>query len=83
MANIAINNDVYNQAAIYAREKHTSIKDIVETYLRKLRPSSAITEDADDKLQQLIQLTKGMQLGEDDLNGDKAKQEYLKEKYNK
>lgn len=83
MINIAINNDVYNWANSYAQEHHTSIKEIVENYLRKLRHSSTKADAAEAKLQQLIGLTKGMKLDAADLNGDKAKQAYLEEKYAK
>lgn len=83
MMNIAINNDVYNWANIYAQEHHTNIKDIVENYLLKLRHASTQVDEAEEKLQQLIELTKGMKLNADDLNGDKAKQAYLEEKYAK
>lgn len=81
MVNIAINNDIYNWANRYAQEHHTSIREIVESYLSKLHHSSANTDDAEAKLQQLIGLTKGMKLDAADLNGDKAKQVYLDEKY--
>lgn len=81
MINIAINDDVYNWANSYAKEHHTSIKEIVENYLSKLRHSSAQTDDAEAKLQQLIGMTKGMRLDAEDLNGDKTKQAYLDEKY--
>lgn len=83
MMNIAINNDVYNWANSYAQKHHTSIKDIVENYLLKLRHSSTKVDEAEVKLQHLIGLTKGMKLNADDLNGDKAKQAYLEEKYAK
>lgn len=81
MVNIAINNDVYDLASVYANEHHTSIRDLVENYLKKLRPSKVKTDEAEEKLQKLISLTKGMKLSADDLNGDKARQEYLEEKY--
>lgn len=81
MVNIAINNDVYNWASMYANEHHTNIRDLVESYLMKLRPSKVKTDEAEVKLQELLSLTKGMKLSADDLNGDKAKQGYLEEKY--
>lgn len=81
MVNIAINNDVYDWASIYASEHHTSIRNLVESYLKKLRPSIVKADEAEEKLQELVSLTKGLKLSADDLNGDKAKQEYLEEKY--
>lgn len=83
MMNIAINNDVYNWANSYAQEHHTNIKDIVESYLLKLRHTTAKVDDAESQLRQLISLTKGMKLDSDDLNGDKAKGSYLLDKYAK
>lgn len=81
MINIAISNDVYNWADRYAQEHHTNIRDLVENYLNKLRHSSAQVDEAEMKLQQLLGLTKGMKLNNDDMNGNKAKQDYLENKY--
>lgn len=53
----------------------------IAIYLSKLHHSSTKADDAEVKLQQLISLTKGMKLDDEDLNGDKAKQAYLDEKY--
>lgn len=80
--NIAVNNDVYRRALLYAREHNTNVEVIVEEYLRKLHPSS-VEKDAGIKLQQLLNLTKGMKLDVDDINGDKAKDAYFKTKYTK
>lgn len=82
MMNIAVNNDVYRMASLYAREHNTNVEEMVEEYLRKLHPSS-VEKDAVIKLQHLISLTKGMKLDVDDINGDKAKSAYLKTKYSK
>ena len=80
--NISINSDIYHDALEYAQEHHTSIKNIIESYLVKLRPiKSTASNQADIKLQELINLTKGLKLDADDINGDEAKQSYLEEKY--
>ena len=51
------------------------------SYLEKLRPSRLHADDAEAKLQDLIGLTKGFHLDDDDLNGDKAKSKYLNSKF--
>lgn len=80
--NISINSDIYHGALEYAQEHHTSIKNIIESYLIKLRPTKLPTSNqADMKLQEMINLTKGLKLDADDINGDKAKLSYLEEKY--
>ena len=80
--NISINSDIYHSALEYAQEHHTSIKNIIESYLIKLRPTKLPTSNqADMKLQEMINLTKGLKLDADDINGDKAKLSYLEEKY--
>lgn len=70
---ITVNPDVYRGASAYAAEHNTSVKEILVSYLEKLRPSRSLSDDADKKLQELIGLTKGFHLDADDLNGDRAK----------
>lgn len=78
---ITVNPDVYRGASAYAAEHNTSVKEILVSYLEKLRPSRSLSDDADKKLQELIGLTKGFHLDADDLNGDKAKSRLMKEKF--
>lgn len=81
MGNIAVSNDIYNNALEYARKRDTTLSVIVEGYLKKLIPSMVTKDEAEAKLQQLIGLTKGFHLNPDDINGDRNRGEYLKEKY--
>jgi hypothetical protein len=76
---ITVSPDVYRGASAYAAEHNTSVKEILVSYLEKLRPSRS--DDADKKLQELIGLTKGFHLDANDLNGDKAKSRFMKEKF--
>lgn len=50
---------------------------------RRITMINIAINNAEAKLQQLIGLTKGMKLDAADLNGDKAKQAYIEEKYSK
>ncbi len=78
---ITVSPDVYRGASAYAAEHNTSVKDILVSYLEKLRPTRSLSDDAEKKLQELIGLTKGFHLDADDLNGDKAKSRLMKEKF--
>lgn len=78
---ITVSPDVYRGASAYAAEHNTSVKEMLVSYLEKLRPSRLHADDAEAKLQELIGLTKGFHLDDDDLNGDKAKSKYLNSKF--
>ena len=78
---ITVSPDVYRGATAYAAAHDTNIKEMLVSYLEKLRPSHSHADDAEKKLQELISLTKGLHLDADDLNGDRAKGSYLEDKF--
>lgn len=78
---ITVSPDVYRGASAYAAAHNTSIKEMLVSYLEKLRPSHKQADEAEMKLQELIGLTKGLHIDTDDLNGDKAKGRYLEGKF--
>lgn len=47
---ITVNPDVYRGASAYAAEHNTSVKEMLVSYLEKLRPSHLHADDAEAKL---------------------------------
>jgi hypothetical protein len=77
---ITVSPDVYRGASAYAAAHNTSVKEMLISYLEKLRPSHKQADEAEMRLQELIGLTKVFHVDADDLNGDKAKSKYLEGK---
>lgn len=78
---ITVSPDVYRGASAYAAAHNTSVKEMLVSYLEKLRPSHKQADEAEMKLEELISMTKGFHIDADDLNGEKAKSRYLEGKF--
>ena len=78
---ITVSPDVYRGASAYAAAHNTSVKEMLVSYLEKLRPSCKQAGEAEMKLQELIGLTKDFHIDADDLNGENAKSRYLEGKF--
>ena len=78
---IAIDNKIYNQAQIYANQQGLNLSTIVEKFLLRFigRSEIATTDSVPDIVLSL--LGAGEPVADDDLNGRKAYNQYLEEKY--
>lgn len=88
MATISIDNNLYKGAEIYARQNNISIRELVESSLRKLISSEKKStyirpvNELHPSVRALIGL--GRKAGDSeikDVNARDIKEEYLKEKY--
>jgi hypothetical protein len=79
---VAINNNIYRQAAAYAQQQGLNLTSVIEDFLVRFirRNKSAATEQNVPDIV-LSLLGAGESLAEDDLNGREAYQQYLEEKY--
>jgi len=79
---VAINNNIYRQAAAYAQQQGLNLTSVIEDFLVRFirRNKSAATEQTVPDIV-LSLLGAGESLAEDDLNGREAYQQYLEEKY--
>ena len=84
---IHISTELYNSVADYARQHNTDIGKMTERYFMSLLSNSLTIPKLvrptrfSPELLKLVGIAKGT-VKEDDLNGDEAKWEYIKEKYN-
>lgn len=76
---IKLSTDVMNEAVAYAGRRGTDISSLVEDYLIRLIRQKKTEKVIPDIIQSL--LGAGEPAEEDDLNGRKAYQAYLEEKY--
>ena len=87
MATISLNSALYNQAQNYAKADGMSVEDWVAMLITRFRPTKKKKfkmkkiEELSPELQALIGFAKPEVPNEDDINGDKARTEYLTEKY--
>ncbi len=79
--NIAINNNIYNQAQLYMQEQGQSLSKVVEDFLSHLIANGKKKEQAQVPDIVLSLLGAGEPVDDDDLNGRKAYYQHLKEKY--
>ena len=87
MATISLNPTLYTQAQIYAREDDMSVEEWVAMLIKRFVPAKKKVykmkqiEELSPELQALIGFAKPVIADDDDINGDKARMEYLNEKY--
>lgn len=87
MATISLNPIVYTQAKNYAKESGMSVEDWVAMLIKRFVPTKKNAykmkpiKDLSPELQAIIGFAKPSAEKEDDINGDKARMEYLTEKY--
>lgn len=78
--NIALDKRLVDDARIYAEQQGTNLPGLIENYLRRLiRKEKVCRDNVPDIVMSL--LGAGEPVAEDDLNGRKAYNEHLKEKY--
>ena len=87
MATISLNSALYNQAQNYAKADGMSVEEWVAMLITRFTPTKKKKfkmkkiEELSPELQALIGFAKPDVPNDDDINGDKARTEYLTEKY--
>ena len=86
MATITLSNAAYNDAKQYAEALNLSVDDFIVSLINKFVPQNRKNhmkpiEELSPELQEIIGFARSQELDEDDINGDKARMEYLTEKY--
>lgn len=92
MTSITISDDLYRNLEQSAKLSNTSLHNFVEQALnwaisKAKRPKSVkyklkSVDELPKEIQDIIGIAKDAKVKDDDLNGDDARWEYLKEKYN-
>lgn len=87
MATISLNSTLYSQAQTYAKADGMSVEDWVAMLIMRFTPvkkrkyKMKKIEELSPELQALIGFAKPAVANDDDINGDKARMEYLTAKY--
>ena len=87
MATISLNPTLYTQAQNYAKEYGMSVEEWVAMLIKRFVPAKKKSykmkkiEELSPELQAMIGFAKPSVPNDDGLNGDKARMEYLREKY--
>ncbi len=87
MATISLNPTLYSQAQTYAKADGMSVEDWVAMLIKRFTPAKKRKykmrkiEELSPELQALIGFAKPEVANDDDINGDKARMEYLIAKY--
>ncbi|MBR1499161.1 MAG: hypothetical protein IJ615_05970 [Bacteroidaceae bacterium] len=86
MATISLNPTLYSQAQTYAKADGMSVEDWVAMLIMRFTPAKKKykmrkIEELSPELQALIGFAKPAVASDDDINGDKARMEYLTAKY--
>ena len=87
MATISLNQALYKQAQTYAKADGLSVEDWVAMLITRFTPAKKKKykmrkiEELSPELQALIGFAKPAVANDDDINGDKARMEYLTAKY--
>lgn len=87
MATISLNSALYSQAKDYAKADNMSVEEWVAKLIRQFVPTKnkmykmKKIEELSPELQMLIGFAKPCAGSDNDINGDKARTEYLNEKY--
>ena len=87
MATISLNSTLYSQAQTYAKADGMSVEDWVAMLIMRFTPvkkrkyKMKKIEELSLELQALIGFAKPAVANDDDINGDKARMEYLTAKY--
>ena len=85
MATITIDTNTYNNVKIYAESHDVSVEGFIVSLINKFVPSNKkykmkSVEELSPKLQAIIGFAKPQHF-DDDINGEKARMQYLYEKY--
>lgn len=87
MATISLNQALYSQAQTYAKADGMSVEEWVSMLISRFTPAKKKKykmrkiEELSPELQALIGFAKPATANDDDINGDKARMEYLTAKY--
>ena len=87
MATITLNRALYTQIQNYAKEDNLSVDEWVTMLIKKFVPAKKKgyrmkrIEALSPELQAIIGFAKPNVTNDDDMNGDKARMDYLTEKY--
>ena len=87
MATISLNPTLYSQAQSYAKADGMSVEEWIAMLITRFTPAKKKKykmkkiEELSPELQSLIGFAKPAMASDDDINGDKARTEYLTEKY--
>lgn len=87
MATISLNTKLYNQAQNYAKADGVSVEEWVAMLITRFKPKKKNKykmkkiEELSPELQALIGFAKPDVADDNDINGDKARTEYLTAKY--
>lgn len=87
MSTISLNKALYTQAQNYAKADGMSVEEWVATLITHFKPTKKKKykmkkiEELSPELQALIGFAKPSVASDDDINGDKARTEYLTAKY--
>ncbi len=88
MNTITLTPEVYNDVKAYAVEKHQSVEEFVIALIRTALAKAVNkrkgykmkkTEELSPILREILNMPKIGKLDADDINGDKAREEYLEE----
>ena len=90
MATITLSNAVYNDAKQYAETQNLSVDEFIVSLINKFASSKSkkrkFTMEPIEKLapelQEILNMPRFGQIETDDINGEKVRMEYYKEKYN-
>lgn len=90
MATITLSNAVYNDAKQYAETQNLSVDEFIVSLINKFASSKTKKkkfvmepmEKLAPELQEILNMPRSGQIDADDINGEKARMEYYKEKYN-
>lgn len=79
---LVINNNIYQQANIYAKQRGLNLNNMVETFLlHVIRHSQSDTSEMKAPDVVLSLLGAGEQIADGDINGREAYYKHLEEKY--
>ena len=86
MATISLNSKLYTQALSYAKESNMSVEEWIAMLISKFVPKRKSyqmkqIDQLSPELQAIIGFAKPTVEEDEDINGDKARMEYLSEKY--
>ncbi|MBR1410791.1 MAG: hypothetical protein IJ580_06815 [Prevotella sp.] len=87
MATITLNKAAYDNALKYAKMQNLSVDEFIVSLINKFVPRTKKKyklkpiEELSPELQKIIGFARPAEIDETDLNGDKARMEYLTEKY--
>jgi len=91
MATVTLSTAAYNDAKLYAEKQNLSVEEFIVSLINKFSFSAKQQEkrkflrtpmdELAPELQEILNMPRVGHLDEDDINGEKARMEYYKEKY--